>query len=81
MSCCGTASASAGQTVSGAVIAADDMSCGHCVGTIEQALRAGMPGVRFAVDLAAHRVTVAGDGGRAAALIRDAGYSPVLLAG
>ena len=56
-----------------------DMSCSHCVGVIGEALRAGLPGVPHAIDLAKQEVRVAGDPAAAEAVIRDAGYEPELL--
>lgn len=57
----------------------NDMTCGHCVASITQALNALDPQARVAIDLASHRVQV--DSGRAdaaalAAAIADAGYTP-----
>jgi len=53
-----------------------DMSCGHCVGTITQAVQQAVPGARVEVDLPARRVTVenapAAEPVRAA--IEQAGY-------
>ena len=53
-----------------------DMSCGHCVSAITQAVQQVAPGARVTVDLATHRVTVdnavAADAVRAA--IVQAGY-------
>ena len=66
-------------TVTGATFAVEDMTCSHCAGTIRNALTAGMPGTEFAVDLETQRVTVAGDPAIAEAVIRTAGYEPVLL--
>ena len=59
-----------------------DMTCGHCAGKINQALRAVDPDAQVAVDLAARRVSIqpasasAGDLGDA---IRGAGYTPVAI--
>jgi copper chaperone len=55
-----------------------DMSCAHCVSTIRNALKTGLPGAEVSIDLEAHEVTVAGDTTAAAAIIRDAGYEPQL---
>ena len=57
----------------------NDMTCGHCVGTITQALNAMDPDASVAIDLAQHRVQVesaivGADGIRA--VIEQAGYSP-----
>lgn len=59
----------------------EEMTCAHCASTIRNALEAGLPGSAFTVDLDTQRVTVAGDPAAAAAIIRDAGYEPVPLAG
>lgn len=53
-----------------------DMSCGHCEKAIRAALEQALPGAPVRVDLAAHRVLVAGDAARADAAIRAAGYTP-----
>ncbi|HEX5686522.1 MAG TPA: heavy-metal-associated domain-containing protein [Ideonella sp.] len=57
----------------------NDMSCGHCVGAITQAVTAADPGAQVEVDLANHRVTIqpalAGEQALAQA-IREAGYTP-----
>ncbi len=59
-----------------------DMTCGHCVSTITQAVQQAVPGARVTADLAAHRVTVdnapAADPVRAA--IEQAGYEAQPLA-
>jgi copper chaperone CopZ len=68
-------------TVAGARFRVADMTCGHCVATIRQALTAGMPGIDVSVYLAAHEVVVAGDARLAATIMREAGYEPMLLAG
>ncbi|WP_159953347.1 heavy-metal-associated domain-containing protein [Rhizobium sp. 18065] len=60
----------------------EDMTCGHCEKAVTRALAEALPGVAVQVDLAAHRVSVAGDAevaGRAEAAIREAGYTPVKL--
>ena len=36
----------------------DDMTCGHCVSSITQAVRAIDPTARVTVDLAMHRVQI-----------------------
>lgn len=57
----------------------NDMTCGHCVGTIDKALKAADPAARVQIDLARHRVEIAPGQASAAeleAVIRDAGYSP-----
>lgn len=58
----------------------DDMTCGHCVGVIIEALQAADRGATVRVDLAAHRVEVdpaSADAATLADAIREAGYTPV----
>lgn len=60
----------------------NDMSCGHCVGAITQALKAADPNAAVQIDLARHRVQVApaaADAEALAAAITEAGYTPVTL--
>ena len=63
----------------GVSFAVSDMTCSHCVGTIRAAIERALPGVPLDINLAAHRVTVAGDATAAAAAIRAAGYTPELV--
>lgn len=63
----------------GSTFKVEDMSCKHCVGVIDAALSAGLPGIAHTIDLARHEVTVAGDPAAAEVIIRDAGYEPVLI--
>lgn len=52
-----------------------DMNCGHCQSTIEKAI--AEVGGQAKIDLTAKLVTVEGlDPARAAATIRNAGFSP-----
>ena len=58
----------------------NDMSCGHCVKTITDALKAADSGAEVHIDLARHRVEIEPGSADAAALagvIREAGYTPV----
>lgn len=58
----------------------DDMSCGHCVSAITQAVKEVDAGAEVRVDLAAHRVEIDPAGADAARLkeaIAEAGYTPV----
>jgi copper chaperone len=60
-----------------------DMSCGHCVATITQALQRADEGARVQIDLATHRVQVEPASADVAALaeaIREAGYTPKPIA-
>lgn len=59
-----------------------DMSCGHCVRAITQAVRAVDPDAQVQIDLAAHRVDIEpgqADAAALAAAIADAGYTPGAL--
>lgn len=56
-----------------------DMTCGHCVGAIESALKQADPQARVRIDLASHRVEIepaAADAPALRAAIEEAGYSP-----
>lgn len=56
-----------------------DMSCGHCVQAITQAVKAADPGAQVQVDLTTHRVQVQPAQADAQALSRaitEAGYTP-----
>jgi copper chaperone len=60
-----------------------DMTCGHCVSAITQAVKAVDPQALVQVDLATHRVVVDQGQGDVQALrraISDAGYTPVPVA-
>ncbi len=61
----------------------NDMTCGHCVGTITKAVRSVDPGARVEVDLVTHRVQIEPAESSATALadaIKEAGYTPVPVA-
>jgi len=55
-----------------------DMTCGHCVRAITQAVAEAAPGAHVTVDLESHRVTVSGadQADKVEAAIRAAGYAP-----
>lgn len=56
----------------------NDMTCGHCVRAITQAVQAADPGAQVQVDLATHRVQVqpvAADAAVLRAAIEEAGYT------
>ena len=55
-----------------------DMNCGHCAGTITQAVENGVPGARVVADPATKLVSVDGASvaGAVKALIKAAGYTP-----
>ncbi|MHA6729775.1 heavy-metal-associated domain-containing protein [Devosia sp. A369] len=54
----------------------NDMTCGHCVGTVRKALETALPGADISVDLASHKVAFTGDKAVGEAAIREAGYTP-----
>jgi copper chaperone len=54
----------------------NDMTCGHCVGTVRGALEEALPGTRVEIDLVTHKVSFTGDRAKGEAAIRDAGYTP-----
>lgn len=54
----------------------NDMSCGHCVAALHKAFQQAMPEAKVEIDLARHTVSVDGNGAAAAAVIREAGYTP-----
>ena len=57
-----------------------DMTCGHCEKTLRGAIEDVLPGTVVAVDLAARKVSVDGDAGKAEEAMREAGYSPERIA-
>ncbi len=77
--CAKTAEASSAPIPEGAaVVRVDDMSCGHCVATITDAIRAKWPAAQVKADLAGKTVSVLGvaAGSDVRGVIRDAGYTP-----
>jgi copper chaperone len=56
----------------------EDMTCGHCAGTIKGAIEGGIPGTRVEADPVRKLVSVTGTADRAqvASLIAEAGYTP-----
>ncbi|MNY56758.1 Heavy-metal-associated domain protein [compost metagenome] len=54
----------------------NDMTCGHCVGTVRGALEAALPGTQVEIDLSAHKVSFTGDRTKGEDAIREAGYTP-----
>ena len=56
----------------------EDMTCGHCAGTIKGAIEGSIPGARVEADPVRKLVTVTGadDRARVAALITEVGYTP-----
>lgn len=56
----------------------EDMTCGHCAGTITKAIETGLPGTRVQADPASKLVSVQGtsDPAAIAAIVTAAGYTP-----
>ena len=62
----------------------NDMTCGHCVGTITKAVKAVDAKAQINIDLAKHLVEIESTGADATQLgaaINSAGYTPVPVAG
>ena len=62
----------------------NDMTCGHCVNAITEAVAFVDPGAKVQVDLASHRVQIEPTASTVAVLgdaIKTAGFTPVALAG
>ena len=60
----------------------NDMSCGHCVGAITQALKAADAAAKVGFDLTAHRVHIEpgkADAAELSAAIEQAGYTAVRI--
>ena len=58
------------------ILAVNDMTCSHCVGTVRRALQDALPGAEIFVNLDTHRVEFTGDRAKGEAAIREAGYTP-----
>ncbi|HLV84683.1 MULTISPECIES: heavy-metal-associated domain-containing protein [Devosia] len=58
------------------IFAVNDMTCGHCVGTVRKALEEALPGADIAIDLETHKVEFTGDRKTGEQAIREAGYTP-----
>lgn len=61
----------------------NDMTCGHCVATITRAVAGADPAAKVDIDLPTHRVRISstGDAQRFENAMREAGYTPVAVAG
>lgn len=60
----------------------NDMTCGHCVSAITEAVKAADKDAKVQIDLATHRVHVepaSAQAGELAEAIKDAGYTPVTI--
>jgi copper chaperone len=56
----------------------EDMTCGHCAGTIKKAVETTLPGTQVDADPASKLVSIRGTADLAAvkAIVSDAGYTP-----
>lgn len=54
----------------------NDMTCGHCVGTVRKALEEALPGAEIDINLDTHKVSFTGDRAKGEDAIREAGYTP-----
>uniref|UniRef100_UPI002FCBF754 heavy-metal-associated domain-containing protein n=1 Tax=Devosia sp. TaxID=1871048 RepID=UPI002FCBF754 len=56
----------------------DDMACGHCAGSIKQAIENALPGTKVDADPASKLVTVRGDGDYPTirSIVSGIGYTP-----
>ena len=62
------------------VFQVNDMTCGHCVGTITKAVTAADKGATVRIDLASHRVDIesaAATEAQLGAAIEAAGFTPM----
>jgi copper chaperone len=58
------------------VFTVNDMTCGHCAGTVRRALQEALPDAEISVDVATHKVSFTGDRLKGEEAIREAGYTP-----
>ena len=58
------------------ILTVNDMTCGHCVGTVRKALEEALPGAEISVDFDTHKVSFTGDRSKGEEAIREAGYTP-----
>ncbi|MBJ6128409.1 heavy-metal-associated domain-containing protein [Microvirga splendida] len=79
---CSTHHTQASQTVErhpdALTLRVEDMTCGHCAGTIKKAIETGLPGTNVEADPASKLVSVRGstDLTSIKALVTEAGYTP-----
>ncbi|ANY83229.1 hypothetical protein BB934_29325 (plasmid) [Microvirga ossetica] len=57
----------------------EDMTCGHCAGTIRKAIETGLPGTSVEADPASKLVSVLGSTDLVSikAIVAEAGYTPI----
>ncbi len=68
----------AGRDPAALTLRVEDMTCGHCAGTIKTAIEMGLPGTSVEADPASKLVSVRGstDLSSIKALVTEAGYTP-----
>lgn len=56
----------------------DDMTCGHCAGTVKKAVESALPGTQVDADPSSKLVTIRGtvDLSAVKAIVTEAGYTP-----
>lgn len=76
--CAKSAEASVAVPEGADVVRVEDMSCGHCVATITEAIQAKWPAAEVKADLVGKTVSVLGvaAGSDVRGVIRCAGYTP-----
>jgi len=79
---CSTHQSQATQTIerdpAALTLRVEDMTCGHCAGTIKKAIETGLPGTSVEADPGSKLVSVRGstDLSSIKALVTEAGYTP-----
>jgi copper chaperone len=79
---CSTHQSQATQTIehdpAALILRVEDMTCGHCAGTIRKAIERGLPGTSVEADPATKLVSIHGstDLSSIKALVKEAGYTP-----
>ena len=82
---CGCSTHQAGTTGQTAVpedgsliLRVEDMTCGHCAGTIKKAVESALPGTQVDADPASKLVSIRGTADLAAVkvIVAEAGYTP-----
>jgi copper chaperone len=75
------ASASTSDTGAGVSVRVNDMTCGHCAGTIKEAIESMIPGAKVTANPDSKLVSVQGaDLARVCEVISLAGYTPESVA-
>ncbi len=74
----GTAGETATPKDGSLTLGVEDMTCGHCAGTIKKAVESGLPGTQVDADPASKLVSIRGTADLAAvkAIVAEAGYTP-----